>query len=63
MTAKRSPATSSMSRDVQSGREVEADQILGDMLHRARGFGLDTPLLAAAYVQLSIYAAHLISRG
>jgi 2-dehydropantoate 2-reductase len=46
---------SSMYRDLQSGNDVEADQILGDLVERARGFGLATPLLAAAYTHLKVY--------
>jgi 2-dehydropantoate 2-reductase len=47
--------TSSMYRDLQSGNDVEADQILGDLAERARGFGLASPLLAAAYTNLKVY--------
>jgi 2-dehydropantoate 2-reductase len=46
---------SSMYRDLQSGNDVEADQILGDLVERARRFGLATPLLAAAYTHLKVY--------
>ncbi len=46
---------SSMYRDLQSGNDVEADQILGDLVERARGFGVATPLLSAAYTQLKVY--------
>jgi len=45
----------SMYRDMLAGSRVEADAILGDLLERARGFGLATPLLAAAYTQLNVY--------
>ena len=55
LTAKGSPLTSSMYRDQQAGNAVEADQILGDLLARARGFGIATPLLCAAFVQLAIH--------
>jgi 2-dehydropantoate 2-reductase len=50
-----STLASSMYRDLQSGNDVEADQILGDLVERARGFGLATPLLAAAYTHLKVY--------
>jgi 2-dehydropantoate 2-reductase len=50
-----STMASSMYRDLQSGNDVEADQILGDLVERARGFGLATPLLAAAYTNLKVY--------
>jgi len=50
-----SPLTASMYRDQQQGLPVEADQILGDLLERARGFRVDAPVLAAAYTQLNVY--------
>ncbi|WP_375461610.1 2-dehydropantoate 2-reductase [uncultured Enterovirga sp.] len=55
LTTPGSPQASSMYRDLQAGNPVEADQIVGDLLARARGFGQPTPLLAAAYVSLSVY--------
>ncbi len=59
MTAKGSPLTSSMYRDLQAGLPVEADQILGDFLLRARALGVSTPLLAAAFAHLSMYQNRL----
>jgi 2-dehydropantoate 2-reductase len=47
--ARGSSLTSSMYRDLMQNQPVEADQILGDLLHRAHSAGLATPLLAAAY--------------
>ncbi len=55
LTASGSPFTSSMYRDLIAGERVEADQILGDLRTRARAAGLATPLVAAAFVQLSIH--------
>ena len=55
MTTKGSPQTSSMYRDLRSGKPVEGDQIVGDMLVRAQAFGLETPLLNAAAVHLKVY--------
>jgi 2-dehydropantoate 2-reductase len=55
LTAKGSDLTPSMYRDLQAGKPVEVDQILGDMVARARRFEIAVPLLAAATVQLSIY--------
>ncbi len=55
LTEAGSPLASSMYRDLQQGHRVEADHILGDMIERARGFNLSTPLLHAAYVALAIY--------
>lgn len=57
LTARGSALTSSMFRDLQQGRPIEADQIIGDLLARARRLGVPTPLLAAAYIHLSIYQA------
>jgi 2-dehydropantoate 2-reductase len=54
-TAKDSKMTASMYRDLQSGRPIEADQIVGDLLARASNAGVDTPLLAAAYTNLCVY--------
>jgi 2-dehydropantoate 2-reductase len=61
-TTKGSPQTSSMYRDLQKGAPVEADQILGDLLARARKANIDTPLLAAAYAHLSVYQNKLLAR-
>ena len=55
LTAENSQMTSSMYRDLKKGAPVEADTILGDLLERGRRHGLRTPLLQAAYVNLSIY--------
>jgi 2-dehydropantoate 2-reductase len=62
VTEKSSPQTSSMYRDLQKGAPVEVDQILGDLLARARKANIDTPLLAAAYTNLSIYQNRLSAR-
>jgi 2-dehydropantoate 2-reductase len=55
LTAKGSPLTSSMYRDLQGGSPIEADQIIGDLLARGEAHGVATPLLAAAYAHLSVY--------
>lgn len=55
LTATGSALTSSMYRDLQKGSPIEADQIIGDLLARAREANLATPLLATAYTHLSIY--------
>jgi 2-dehydropantoate 2-reductase len=55
LTAKGSGFASSMYRDMQGNLPVEVDHVLGDLLDRARGFGLATPLLEAAVAQLRIY--------
>lgn len=55
VAAKGSTTAPSMYRDLTQGLPVEADQIVGDMLARAQGFGIAAPILAAAYAGLSIY--------
>jgi 2-dehydropantoate 2-reductase len=59
--AKGSSMTSSMYRDLTAQRPIEADQIVGDLLARARGASLSTPLLDAAYTNLCIYQRRLVS--
>jgi 2-dehydropantoate 2-reductase len=55
LTAAGSGLTSSMYRDLIAGNRVEADQILGDMVERARDLDVETPLLAAAFANVSVY--------
>ena len=55
ITTPGSAQASSMYRDLQGGLDVEADQIVGDMLRRAELFGQDAPLLQAAYASLCVY--------
>jgi len=59
LTTKGSGATSSMYRDLMGGLPIEADQIVGDLLKRARGAGIATPLLGAVYVNLRVYQNRL----
>ena len=63
LTAKSSPFATSMYRDLSGGLPVEAEQILGDMVARAHGFSLSTPLLDAAVVQLRVYQSRLAKAG
>lgn len=44
-----------MYRDLKKGAPVEVDAILGDLLEYGRKHGLTTPILHAAFVNLSIY--------
>jgi 2-dehydropantoate 2-reductase len=55
LTERDSPFTTSMYRDLIRGNPVEADQIVGDMISRARKLNVATPLIEAAYVQLRVY--------
>jgi 2-dehydropantoate 2-reductase len=45
----------SMFRDLEGGLDVEADQMLGDLVERARKLGVATPLVATAYTNLKVY--------
>lgn len=47
--------TSSMYRDLIQGFEIEADQVIGDLLVRGARSGVVTPLLNAVYVNLQVY--------
>jgi len=59
VTQKGSPSSPSMYRDLTQGLPVEADQIVGDMLKRAQGFGIDAPVLKAGYAALCVYQNRL----
>lgn len=59
LTQKGSAMASSMYRDLSAGLPVEADQIVGDLVARGQKHGLDTPLAAAAYAHLRVYANRL----
>jgi 2-dehydropantoate 2-reductase len=54
--------SASMRQDLEAGRRTEADAIVGDMLRRARGFGIATPLLRAAWCHLQVHENRLASR-
>jgi 2-dehydropantoate 2-reductase len=62
LTQKGSAQTSSMFRDLQQGNRIEADQIIGDLLKRGEKVGIPTPLLSAAFVNLSVYQQSLSAR-
>jgi len=47
--------TSSMYRDLTQGYDIEADQIIGDLLVRGARHAVATPLLNAVYVNLQVY--------
>jgi 2-dehydropantoate 2-reductase len=44
-----------MYRDLKRGAPVEVESIPGDLLERGQKHGLTTPILCAAFVNLSIY--------
>jgi 2-dehydropantoate 2-reductase len=60
LTAKGSPFASSMYRDLQQGRPIEVEEIIGDLLRRGAESGLSTPLLATAYTHLALYQNRII---
>lgn len=59
LTDANSTLTSSMYRDLQQGYSIESEQIVGDLVERAHRTGIATPLLSAAYANLSVYSARL----
>ena len=59
LTEKGSVNSASMRHDLDAGRRTEADAILGDMIRRAGGFGMATPLLRAAYCHLQVHENRL----
>jgi 2-dehydropantoate 2-reductase len=62
MTAPGSRLTSSMYRDLRKGAPVEVDHILGDFIERGGAYGVTTPLLKAAFVNLRVYQGGLQKR-
>jgi 2-dehydropantoate 2-reductase len=57
LTEAGSNVTASMLRDIRRGGPTEGDHIVGDLLRRARTFGLATPLLRVANAHLQTYEA------
>ncbi|WP_181529658.1 ketopantoate reductase C-terminal domain-containing protein [Ensifer adhaerens] len=55
LTDESSVQTSLMYRDLPSGRRLEVEEILGDLVRYAEHANLPAPLLAAAYCQLSVH--------
>ena len=55
MTDPASGITASMLRDIRKGGQIEADQIVGDIIRRGSGKGVQAPLLRTAYVHLQAY--------
>lgn len=58
-----SDTKASMLRDLEGGQRVEAAQIVGDMLQRARNAAINAPLLQTAWVHLQAYEATLSTRA
>lgn len=56
------PMTASMLRDIRANARIEADQIIGDLIHRAetnKNGALNVPLLRIVYTHLKAYEAQL----
>jgi 2-dehydropantoate 2-reductase len=51
-----------MRRDLEAGLRTEGDQVLGDMLRRARANGIDAPLLRTAVCHLQVHERRLAAR-
>ncbi|MGJ0190965.1 ketopantoate reductase family protein [Pantoea sp. RRHST58] len=49
------PMTSSMYRDLSQGFDIEAEQVIGDLVKRAARNGVSVPLLNAVNVNLQVY--------
>lgn len=48
-------AKASLLRDIERGGRIEGEHVIGDLVRRAQGFGLDTPLLRLANLHLQVY--------
>jgi 2-dehydropantoate 2-reductase len=55
LTDRSSTGAASMLRDIQQGNPVEADQIIGNLVQRARSHGIPTPRLDTAWASLQCY--------
>ena len=62
LTAAGSDLAASMLRDIQKGGPTEGAHVVGDLLRRAREFGLETPLLRIANAHLQTYEAERLKR-
>ena len=54
--------SASMRHDLEAGRRTEADAIIGDLVRRAAGFGIQTPLLRAAWCHLQVHENRLAAQ-
>ncbi|MBM3522986.1 MAG: 2-dehydropantoate 2-reductase, partial [Alphaproteobacteria bacterium] len=57
LTEPGSSFAASMLRDMERGGPTEGDHVLGDLVRRADGFGIDAPLLRIAWANLQAYEA------
>ncbi|MGD8168611.1 ketopantoate reductase family protein [Herbiconiux sp. P16] len=54
-----SPFTTSMYRDLEEGRPIEVESVIGDLVDRGSALGVPTPLLGACYARLCVYASSI----
>jgi 2-dehydropantoate 2-reductase len=59
LTERGSNFSASMRRDLEAGLRTEGDQVLGDMLRRARANGIDAPLLRTTVCHLQVHERRL----
>jgi 2-dehydropantoate 2-reductase len=59
LTERGSNFSASMRRDLEAGMRTEGDQVLGDMLRRARATGTEAPLLRTAVCHLQVHERRL----
>jgi 2-dehydropantoate 2-reductase len=60
LTAANSPLTASMLRDIERGARIESDQVIADLIRRAKqgpGIAVDVPLLRLVHGHLRAYEA------
>lgn len=55
MTEPGSAFAASMLRDIEAGKRIEADHIIGDLIDRARSLGVSAPRLKTTYCHLKAY--------
>ena len=55
LTQAGSSMKASMLRDLEAGKPIEAEQLIGDLLARARTLGVPTPQLLTIWVALQGY--------
>ena len=63
LTQPGSPFTASMLRDIEGGRPIEADHMLGDLLKRGGARPGGYPVLGIAYAHLKAYEARRSREG
>ncbi len=60
-TAKSSPLTASMLRDIENGAPIEADHVIGDLLWRSKRY--QSSFLSIAYTHLKAYESRRLAKS